>query len=95
MTRILTKEAQQKTVTQFAEWLLTEAPAQQITKASNLIYPLSNVVVRKVKMLKKAKLDSTKLDDLYKEERVSEKKNKKTKGKDGKEDESTKNLVDA
>jgi hypothetical protein len=34
-------------------------------------------------MLKKAKLDSTKLDDLYKEERVSEKKNKKTKGKEG------------
>jgi len=74
MTKILQKEAQKSTVTEFARWLLTESPAEQITKACQFIYPLTNVVVRKVKMLKKAKLDSQKLDDLYKENIVTEKK---------------------
>lgn len=74
MAKILQKEAQKQTVTEFVRWLLTEEPANQITKACNLIYPLSNVVVRKVKMLKKAKLDHQKLEDLYKENIVTEKK---------------------
>ena len=63
-------------------WLLTDSPSETITKACQYVFPLTNVVVRKVKMLKKAKLDSQKLDDLYKDNIVTEKKNKK-KAKEG------------
>jgi len=41
------------------------------------VYPLNNVVVRKVKMLKKPKLDITKLNDLFKETIATEAKPKK------------------
>jgi ribosomal protein S3AE len=54
--------------------MLTDAPAEAITKACQFVFPMTNIVIRKVKMLKKAKLDSTKLDDLYKENIVTEKK---------------------
>ena len=47
-------------------------------------------------MLKKAKLDIQKLEDLYKDNIVTEKKNKNKKTKDAKEEEEqSKNLVDA
>jgi small subunit ribosomal protein S3Ae len=77
-------------------WLLTDAPAEAITKACQFVFPLNNIVVRKVKMLKKAKLDIQKLEDLYKDNIVTEKKNKNKKTKDAKEEEDqSKNLVDA
>jgi len=57
--------------------MLTYAPADAITKACGLIYPLTNVVIRKVKMLKKPKLDSIKLNDLFKENITTEAKPKK------------------
>jgi small subunit ribosomal protein S3Ae len=77
-------------------WLLTDAPAEAITKACQFVFPLNNIVVRKVKMLKKAKLDIQKLEDLYKDNIVTEKKNKNKKTKDAKEEEEqSKNLVDA
>jgi len=75
---------------------LTDAPAEAITKACQFVFPLNNIVVRKVKMLKKAKLDIQKLEDLYKDNIVTEKKNKNKKTKDAKEEEEqSKNLVDA
>jgi len=79
MNKILQKEASTHSVTDFARWMLTDAPAEAITKACQFIYPLNNVIIRKVKMLKKAKLDSAKLEDLYKENIVTEKKEKKPK----------------
>jgi len=83
-------------VTEFVRWLLTDAPAEAITKACQFVFPLNNIVVRKVKMLKKAKLDIQKLEDLYKDNIVTEKKNKNKKTKDAKEEEEqSKNLVDA
>ena len=57
MNSILQKEASKNNITEFVRWLLTENPSEEITKACKLIYPLNNVVVRKIKMLKKAKLD--------------------------------------
>ena len=83
-------------MTEFVRWLLTDAPAEAITKACQFVFPLNNIVVRKVKMLKKAKLDIQKLEDLYKDNIVTEKKNKNKKTKDAKEEEEqSKNLVDA
>tara|TARA_B110000503_G_C6932174_1_gene323274 strand:- start:172 stop:375 length:204 start_codon:yes stop_codon:yes gene_type:complete len=57
--------------------MLTDAPGDAITKACGLIYPLSNVVIRKVKMLKKPKLDSIKLNELFKENITTEAKPKR------------------
>ncbi len=92
MTKILQKEASQHSVTEFVRWMLTDAPAEAITKACQFVFPMTNIVIRKVKMLKKAKLDSTKLDDLYKENIVTEKKQKKTKGEKGEKVEKTEDV---
>ena len=73
MNKVIQKAANENNTTEFVRWLLTENPAEQIVKACKLIYPLNNVVVRKIKMLKKTKLDSQKLDDLYKDNIVSDK----------------------
>jgi small subunit ribosomal protein S3Ae len=80
MNQILLKEASKNNITDYVRWLLTEVPSEEIIKACRLIYPLNNVVVRKIKMLKKAKLDIQKLDYLYKENIVSEKKVNKKRG---------------
>ena len=45
--------------------MLTDAASEAITKACAFVYPLNNILIRKVKMLKKPKLDSTKLNDLF------------------------------
>lgn len=57
--------------------MLTDAASEAITKACAFVYPLNNILIRKVKMLKKPKLDSTKLNDLFKENIVTESKPKK------------------
>jgi small subunit ribosomal protein S3Ae len=77
MTDIIQKEASTNNLTDFVKYLLTDAPAEAITKACTFVYPLNNVVVRKVKMLKKPKLDITKLNDLFKENITTEAKPKK------------------
>jgi len=66
----------------------------QIIKACQFIYPLSNAIIRKVKTLKKPKFDITKLNELHKEvARVETKKQGKgDKGDDGADN--TKNLLD-
>lgn len=44
---------------------LTDDIGKQITKAASKIYPLENVIIRKVKVLKKPKWDLTKLMENY------------------------------
>lgn len=44
---------------------LTDQISKQITKECSKIFPLENVLVRKVKVLKKPKFDLTKLMELY------------------------------
>ena len=97
MNKILQKEASTHSVTEFARWLLTDAPAEAMTKACQYVFPLNNVIVRKVKMLKKAKLDSQKLADLYKDNIVTDKRVKKTKGDKNTQEEQdpSKNLLAA
>lgn len=44
---------------------LTDQVGKQIQKECNKIFPLENVLIRKVKVLKKPKFDLTKLMELY------------------------------
>jgi len=45
--------------------LLTDQIGKQIHKECSKIFPLENVLIRKVKVLKKPKFDLTKLMELY------------------------------
>jgi len=77
--------------------LTTDAIPDDAKKACQFIYPLSHVVIRKVKTLKKPKFDVAKLNELYKEAPVKaaplggEGKG----GKKGQLDEEPKNLLNA
>jgi len=77
--------------------LTTDAIPDDAKKACQFIYPLSHVVIRKVKTLKKPKFDVAKLNELYKEAPVKaaplggESKG----GKKGQLDEEPKNLLNA
>lgn len=44
---------------------LSDDIGQQISQAASKFYPLENVIIRKVKVLKKPKFDLTKLMELY------------------------------
>jgi small subunit ribosomal protein S3Ae len=65
-----------------------------ISKACQFIYPLSNVLIRKVKTLKKPKFDIVRLNELYKEAPVKAEK-RTTKGKAGETTEAPENLLNA
>ena len=53
---------------------------KQVTKECQKIFPLQNVLVRKVKLLKKPKFDLTKLMELYQEKPEEAGKAKKVEG---------------
>ena len=72
MTDIITKEATSGNITEFVKKLITEVVVEKISKECFKIYPLNNVCVRKVKMLKKVALDSVKLDELYKGQTITQ-----------------------
>ena len=44
---------------------LTDTVTKEITKVCSKIFPLENVLIKKVKVLKKPKFDLTKLMELY------------------------------
>jgi small subunit ribosomal protein S3Ae len=60
---------------------ITETLTKKIGKECGPIFPLQNVLIRKMKMLKKPKFDYTKLMELY-----TEKDDKKKKSKAAKEE---------
>jgi small subunit ribosomal protein S3Ae len=62
---ILVGEAAKNTLKDLFKKLLTDVVAKQITKECQKIFPLENVLIRKVKVLKKPKFDLTKLMELY------------------------------
>lgn len=71
---------------------------EESKKACQFIYPLSNVIIKKVKTLKKPKFDVAKLNELYKEAPPQAAKTGgegKKGGKGKKEDEEPKNLLTA
>lgn len=74
--------------------LTTEAVPEEAKKVCQFIYPLSHVVIRKVKTLKKPKFDVAKLNELYKEAPVKTTVESGKGGKRGKEiEEEPKNLL--
>eukprot|EP01017_Pseudomicrothorax_dubius_P035556 TRINITY_DN499_c0_g1_i2.p1 TRINITY_DN499_c0_g1~~TRINITY_DN499_c0_g1_i2.p1 ORF type:complete len:267 (-),score=91.77 TRINITY_DN499_c0_g1_i2:123-923(-) len=62
MNEIIQREVAPSTVTDLIRKFNTEAIGEAIEKETRLIYPLQNVVIRKVKVIKKAKIDVSKLD---------------------------------
>jgi len=65
MFDIMTKEASNVELKELFAKLNVEAIGKEITKACQNIYPLQNVLVRKVKMIKSAKFDLGKLLDVH------------------------------
>jgi len=96
MVEIITKEASTSNLTDLVRKFVTEYIGEQIKKACQFIYPLNNVIIRKVKTLKKPKFDVVKLNELYKESTSSAGPSGKTVPGQGErfEDEDTKNLLE-
>lgn len=65
MMEIMVNECQKSTLKDLFKNFLTENIAKQITKECSKIFPLENVLIKKVKVLKKPKFDLTKLMELY------------------------------
>jgi small subunit ribosomal protein S3Ae len=65
---ILTKESSSVNLVDLVQKFTLEAIPEACKKASQFIYPLSHVIIKKVKTLKKPKFDITKLNELYKEQ---------------------------
>jgi small subunit ribosomal protein S3Ae len=80
MVDILTTEAQSVNLVDLVQKFTLDAIPEACKKASQFIYPLSHVIIKKVKTLKKPKFDITKLNELYKEQPIKE----QTGGKKGK-----------
>jgi len=77
---ILVKEAQSVQLVELVQKFTLEAIPEACKKACQFVYPLSHVVIKKVKTLKKPKFDIVKLNELYKEQPV---KSAPTEGKKG------------
>merc|ERR1712124_21379 len=57
----LTKKAEKQTIGDFAQNVINEDLSNKLLEKGKRIYPLSHVLIRKVKVLKKAKVDVNKL----------------------------------
>jgi len=65
MAEIMVNECAKSTFRELFKNFLSDTVAKQITKESSKIFPLENVLIKKVKVLKKPKFDLTKLMELY------------------------------
>jgi len=65
MTEIINREASSVDLNELVAKLMTEVIGKEIERQTQGIYPLQNVLVRKVKVLKSPKLDLGKLLDLH------------------------------
>jgi len=71
MVEIMTKNVVEGDLKAFVKKMIPEAIKKEIEKACHGIYPLQNVYIRKVKMLKSPKFDVTKLMELHGESKVA------------------------
>ena len=74
-TDLLLKSASESQLTSFVQNLISDVYTNEIQKKS--VYPLAHVIIRKVKMLKKPKYESHKLDELFVQKEVIVKKTDK------------------
>jgi small subunit ribosomal protein S3Ae len=65
MIEIITEEAGKVQLRELVKKLIPELIGKEIEKKTQSIFPLSNVLVRKVKILKKPKFDITKLMEMH------------------------------
>merc|ERR1712171_18069 len=65
MVEIMTKEVGSVELIRAVEKFVPEFIGKDITKACEGIYPLQNVFIRKVKILKAPKFDATKLAEIH------------------------------
>ena len=71
MMEIMTREVQTNDLKEVVNKLIPDSTGKDIEKACQSIYPLHDVFVRKVKMLKKPKFELGKLMELHGEGRSS------------------------
>merc|ERR1712241_692753 len=65
MMEIMVNECAKSNLRDLFKNFLSDTVAKQITKECSKIFPLENVLIKKVKVLKKPKFDLTKLMELY------------------------------
>jgi small subunit ribosomal protein S3Ae len=65
MIEIMVNECQKSTLRDLFKNFLGDNTVKQITKECSKVFPLENVLIKKVKVLKKPKFDLTKLMELY------------------------------
>jgi len=65
MMEIMVSECQKSSLKDLFKNFLAESVSEKITKECSKIFPLENVCIKKVKVLKKPKFDLTKLMELY------------------------------
>jgi small subunit ribosomal protein S3Ae len=65
MVEIMQREATQSSLHELVKKLIVETIGTEIEKATESVYPLQNVLIRKVKLLKAPKTDLSKLLDLH------------------------------
>jgi len=65
MIEIMVNECQKSTLRDLFKNFLADNTVKQITKECSKVFPLENVLIKKVKVLKKPKFDLTKLMELY------------------------------
>lgn len=61
MVTVMTNEASNSTLRELVKKVIPESIGKEIEKACKSVFPLQNVLVRKIKVLKKPKFDLTKL----------------------------------
>lgn len=92
MIDVLTKEAAANSLNNLVQTLITESIGEAIKKECRFVFPLNNVLVRKVKLIKKPKFDSSKLSEMYSEQKpVAGQEKEKVEGEVAEED--SKNLL--
>ena len=69
MIDVLTKEAAANSLTNLVQTLITDSIGEAIRKECRFVFPLNNVLVRKVKLVKKPKFDASKLTEMYMEQK--------------------------
>jgi len=83
----LTTEIAKMSINELVRNFTLEKFTDKITKDCQFIYPLQNVTIRKVKILKRPKIDAVKLNEMYSHEKRTQYGNK------GDEDEQAENRL--
>lgn len=73
MMEIMIQEASKSTLKQLAQKFLEKVIEKRVGKECNKIFPLQNILVTRVKMIKKPKFDITRLMEMYSEKQEAPK----------------------